>query len=59
MTKAGRSITSGIAGALVLNGIHEVARRVIEFAPRLDILAMRGLRRIVQKRISMPAVCAG
>ena len=49
MTKAGRSITSGIAGALMLNGIYEVARRVIEFAPRLDILAMRGPRRIVPK----------
>jgi hypothetical protein len=42
-----RSLTSGVAGALALTAIHELARRRIENAPRMDQVAMRGLRRLL------------
>ena len=42
-----RSLTSGIVGALTLTGIHELARRRVPYAPRMDVLGMRALRRYV------------
>lgn len=41
------SLVSGLAGALVLTAVHEVARRQVPDAPRMDVLGMRVLRRYV------------
>ena len=41
-----RSITSGTAGAVVLTLLHEVARRRIPSAPRMDLMGMRAIRRM-------------
>lgn len=41
------SLVSGLAGALVLTAVHEVARRRLPDAPRMDVLGMRVLRRYV------------
>ena len=47
MTRFMRSAGSGAAGALVLTLLHELVRRRINTAPRMDIVAMRGLRRLI------------
>jgi hypothetical protein len=48
--KALPSITAGLAGSLVLTAIHETVRRLRpEDAPRMDVLGMRGLRKILNK----------
>jgi hypothetical protein len=39
------SLASGAAGALALTAIHELGRRQVSYAPRLDVLGMRALRR--------------
>jgi hypothetical protein len=41
------SITSGAAGSAALTILHELARRRVPYAPRMDLVAMRGLRRLV------------
>ncbi|MBO2008564.1 hypothetical protein [Hymenobacter negativus] len=44
------SLSAGLAGALVLTAIHETARRLRpEDAPRMDVLGMRGLRKLLHK----------
>jgi hypothetical protein len=47
MTGLTRSLTSGAAGALALTAIHELARRRVDDAPRMDVVAMRGLARLL------------
>jgi hypothetical protein len=47
MTTWMTSITSGVAGAASLTLLHELARRRLPYAPRMDLVAMRGLRRLV------------
>lgn len=42
-----RSLMSGAAGALTLTLVHELARRRLEAAPRMDVVALRGLRRML------------
>lgn len=42
-----RSVTSGAVGALTLTAIHEVARRRLADAPRMDVVGMRALRQFV------------
>ncbi|MCB2409424.1 hypothetical protein [Hymenobacter lucidus] len=44
-----QALASGFAGALVLTAIHETARRISPDAPRMDVLGMRGLRKIIDK----------
>jgi hypothetical protein len=45
-----RSLTAGFAGALVLTALHETVRRLRpEDAPRMDVLGMRGLRKLLGK----------
>ena len=41
--KLGAALASGLIGAGVLTLIHEVARRNIDEAPRMDILGMRAI----------------
>ena len=54
MSRATRSLASGIAGALALTAIHEVARRRFASAPRMDEVAMRGLRKILPGKFRDP-----
>ena len=54
MSRAARSLASGIAGALALTAIHEVARRRFASAPRMDEVAMRGLRKILPGKFRDP-----
>ncbi|TGE26305.1 hypothetical protein [Hymenobacter metallicola] len=44
-----QALGSGLAGALVLTAIHETARRISPDAPRMDVLGMRGLRKLLGK----------
>jgi hypothetical protein len=42
------SLTAGLAGAVALTLLHETARRLRpEDAPRMDVLGMRGLRKLL------------
>ena len=41
--KIGAALASGLIGAGVLTLVHEVARRNIDAAPRMDILGMRAI----------------
>jgi hypothetical protein len=38
----------GLAGALVLTGLHEVARRLLPHAPRMDVIGERALSRTLR-----------
>jgi hypothetical protein len=40
------SLSSGLAGALALTTVHEIARRNLDDAPRMDLLGQRGISRI-------------
>ena len=40
-----RALTSGLAGALVLTGLHEAARHLLPHAPRMDVIGERALSR--------------
>ena len=42
-----RPLASGAVGAVALTLLHEFARRRIRYAPRMDVVAMRGLVRAV------------
>lgn len=54
MSRATRSLASGIAGAFALTAIHEVARRRFASAPRMDEVTMRGLRKILPGKFRDP-----
>jgi hypothetical protein len=41
-----RSLMSGAVGAAALTLVHEGARRHLPYAPRMDVLGMRALRRL-------------
>ncbi|MBH8571399.1 hypothetical protein KB206_21090 [Microvirga sp. STS02] len=44
------SLTAGLAGAVALTLLHETVRRLRpEDAPRMDVLGMRGLRKLLGK----------
>ena len=43
-----KAVISGIIGAVVLTVIHQVARRRVTEAPRMDILGMRALARLLR-----------
>lgn len=47
MTQVGLSFASGAAGAFTLTAIHQMALRHLDYAPRMDVVAMRGLDRIL------------
>ncbi len=46
----GRALISGTAGAAALTTLHEAVRRASPVAPRMDVLGMRGLRKLLGKR---------
>jgi hypothetical protein len=39
------AMLSGVAGAVTLTSVHEVARRITDTAPRMDVLGMRAIAR--------------
>jgi hypothetical protein len=43
--KIGDAALSGVAGAVALTTVHQVARRLTESAPRMDVLGVRALTR--------------
>jgi hypothetical protein len=45
----GRVALAGGAGALSLTLVHETARRLIPVAPRMDVVAIRGMERILRR----------
>lgn len=47
--KASSSFAGGLAGACVLTLLHEVIRRVDPDAPRMDLLGMQALTRLIRK----------
>ena len=42
-----RCLVSGAAGALTLTALHELVRRRVDYAPRMDLVATRGLRQVL------------
>ncbi len=44
----GRALAGGIAGALVLTGLHETARRLLPHAPRMDVIGERAVSRSME-----------
>ena len=42
-----RCLVSGAAGALTLTALHELVRRRVDYAPRMDLVATRGLRQFL------------
>ena len=38
-----RALASGAAGAMTLTGLHEMTRRVVPHAPRMDVIGKRAL----------------
>jgi len=50
VSKLPQALFSGFAGSVVLTLLHENARRIApEVAPRMDILGMRALRKLINK----------
>lgn len=43
-----KALGSGLAGAVALTLVHEAARRVIDDAPRMDVLGMRALAKTMR-----------
>lgn len=48
MTLAPAAFASGAAGAVVLTALHETMRRAVRYAPRMDIVGMRALARVMR-----------
>jgi hypothetical protein len=46
MNRTVASLVSGAIGALTLTAVHEAGRRRLPYAPRMDVLGMRALRRL-------------
>jgi hypothetical protein len=45
MNRLSRAIAAGVLGALTTNLLHEIVRRTVPDAPRVDLLGMQGLAR--------------
>ncbi|WP_051360146.1 hypothetical protein [Adhaeribacter aquaticus] len=43
------ALASGITGAVTLTLVHEAARRLVPYAPRMDVLGMRAIARGMYK----------
>lgn len=43
-----RGLAGGVAGTLVLTALHEVARRIVPHAPRMDVIGERALTRTLK-----------
>jgi hypothetical protein len=49
MTQLTRSLASGAVGAVALTALHELGRRNVANAPRMDLMGMRALRRMAPR----------
>lgn len=49
MNKAIKAMAGGLAGACALTILHETARRLMPDAPRMDVLGMRSITKIMNK----------
>lgn len=47
---AGKSLLAGVAGATLLNGVHEGVRHFVPTAPRVDLLGRTVIRRAFHKQ---------
>ena len=45
-----KSVISGVVGALVLTGLHQTIKKLYEDAPRVDLLGMQAIAKIMQER---------
>ncbi|HEX8547782.1 MAG TPA: hypothetical protein VF691_12525, partial [Cytophagaceae bacterium] len=45
-----KSIISGVVGALVLTGLHQTIKKVYEDAPRVDLLGMQAIAKIMKEK---------
>jgi hypothetical protein len=43
MNRLSRAISAGVLGSLTTNVLHEIVRRMVPDAPRVDLLGMQGL----------------
>jgi hypothetical protein len=50
----GAAAVSGAAGALALTAVHQLARRRLPYAPRMDVLGMRAIARGVHRAGKRP-----
>jgi hypothetical protein len=44
----GRSVIAGLAGSAVLTGIHETLRKTIPGSPRMDLIGMQSLSKLLK-----------
>jgi len=44
-----KALASGLAGACVVTAVHETVRRLNPDAPRMDVLGMRSISKLMQK----------
>lgn len=49
-----KAMAGGLAGACVLTLVHEGLRRVVPNAPRMDVLGMRSITKLMQKANAEP-----
>lgn len=49
-----KALVSGLAGAVVLTIAHETLRRFVSEAPRMDVLGMRAISKIMKKAGTQP-----
>ncbi|WP_242929526.1 hypothetical protein [Pontibacter vulgaris] len=47
--KATNALTAGLAGACIVTAMHETLRRVVPDAPRMDLLGMRAIAKLMRK----------
>lgn len=52
--KALQALTSGLVGASVLTLLHQSGRRVFPDAPRMDVLGMRAINKVVRRTQFQP-----
>jgi hypothetical protein len=48
------ALTGGFAGASVLTAVHETIRKTLPFAPRMDLLGMMALSKVLQQFGKIP-----
>jgi hypothetical protein len=48
------AVASGAAGALALTAVHQLARRRVRYAPRMDVLGMRAIARGLRRAHTRP-----
>jgi hypothetical protein len=49
-----KAVAGGLAGACVVTLVHETVRRYVDDAPRMDVLGMRSISKLMQKADAEP-----